>query len=216
MSLRHWLAGLALYLLFMMLFAPAGLLVWMVNSFSDGQVQMTGVTGRFWNGEAGRVLVRIPGELPVELTGVGWQLQPARLLWGAAPLRVENTGGLLALSAQVAPNTDGVCLGRLRLNTRLENLVPYIAMREVASMQGDLHLESESICLGRKYAGKVQGELNVTAGNLPLGSYELVFTGAGPKLNLQWKGPLGPSAMSGGGWWDGALHMDGLPGAITR
>ena len=78
-------------------------------------------------------------------------------------------------------------------------------------------MNARDMLLASRDRGTMLGKVDLRAGRLPTGASVLSLKGAGRQLKMRWNGPQGPQAMSGGGWWDGSsLHMDGLPGAITR
>jgi hypothetical protein len=211
---RYLVFGLLVYLLALAALAPASVLAWLGERFGQGRVAFDGVSGSLWNGRAKRLAVRSPDGRPVALDDVRWQVRPFRLLWGAAPIHVENRAGDLTLRGDLWPLSQGVRLADASLSMPLARLATSLAAPMAKGLSGDFELSSSAIRLARPYRGKAEGTLRVTAGKLPAGTYAIDVEGAGDKINLHWHGPQGPRAMSGGGWWDGALHLDGVPGAV--
>jgi hypothetical protein len=216
MMLRRWIFGLALYLAALVALAPATLLAWLGSELSGGRLVLSGVAGGFWTGQAERLVLCPPAGPPLTLNQVRWNFQPYRALWGAAPVQIENGSGDVTLSTQLWPTSGGARLAHFRLQTTLGTLAPYLAAPMADGLNGDLQLDSQDISLGSSFQGGMTGAIRVAGGRLPPGTYGLDVSGAGRRLNIRWNGPQGPRSMSGGGWWDGNLHMDGLPGAITR
>ncbi|NCS66059.1 MAG: hypothetical protein COS39_00350 [Hydrogenophilales bacterium CG03_land_8_20_14_0_80_62_28] len=216
MTLRRWLFGLVLYLIALAALAPATLLAWLVNESSAGRLTLLAASGGFWLGQAEGLELRPLAGPALMMNRVRWRIQPYRALWGAAPVQIENAGGDLTLATQLWPVLGGARLARFRLQTGLATLAPYLAAPMAKGLRGELRLASPDIRLAKPYRGRASGEIQIDGGRLPVGSYSLELAGADRRLNIRWSGPQGPRAMSGGGWWDGKLHMDGLPGAISR
>ncbi len=213
---RYLLVGLPVYVLGLMLLAPASLLTWGIGRWAGGKVQMVNASGSLWNGRMERLQISLPDVGPVALDDVHWRLRPDRLLWGATPIHVENRAGDLVMHTDVGLLRDGVRLADARIELPLARFSGAILSPVAKGLRGDLVMDSDAIRLARPYRGSAQGELRVTAGKLPAGTYSIDIKGEGPKLTFRWNGPKGPRAMSGGGWWDGTLHLDGVPGAISR
>lgn len=216
MKSRHWLVAMLVYLVALAVFAPAGLMAWGVAKASAGRVALHGVEGSIWRGTAESLSIQVPKQAPLLLRGVSWQLALHRLLTGGAPLRVDNRAGDLILGAGLGPASGGVQLSDARLKTSVAVLAPLFDAAWTRGAVGELELHGDRFTLGQDRQGRLEGELRIQAGPLPAGVYRLSAVGAGQRYTLRWNGPLGPKAMSGGGWWDDRLHLDGVPGAVTR
>ncbi len=216
MTLRRWLFGLLLYSITLALLAPATLLAWLVDEASAGRLTLLAASGGFWSGQAETLELRPPDGPVLTLNSVRWRIKPYRALWGAAPVQVENMGGDITLASDLWPVAGGVRLTRFRLQTSLTTLAPYLAAPMAKGLRGELRLDSPDMRLAKPYRGRATGEILIDGGRFPPGRYSLELTGADRRLNIRWSGPQGPRAMGGGGWWDGKLHLDGLPGAISR
>lgn len=216
MKPRHWAVVVLGYLVALAVLAPAGLMAWGVAQVSAGRIVLHGVEGSFWRGRAAQLSIQLPRRAPVLLQAVSWQLAPHRLLTGGAPLRIENRAGDLVLGAGLGPATGGVVLSDARLKTSVAVLAPLLDTPWVRGAVGELELHGARLTLGADRQGRLEGELRIQSGPLPAGVYRLSVVGEGRRYALRWNGPLGPKAMSGGGWWDDRLHLDGVPGAVTR
>ncbi len=214
----HWLVGLMLFLAALLYFAPAQLLVWPVARYGAGKVTLEGLSGRIWDGRAERLEWVSGPQRQLRLEGVVWQLSAHKLFSGDAPLHLANAGGDLTLSGWVGPSATGWFQGGLRLvdfrlDAPLSSFVPQLGDLG-GGVQGRFGLQADDITLDKHYAGKAQGELSVGEGSarkIPAGRYQLALEGRGERLAIRWHGPQGPRAMSGNAWWDGRLHLDGVP-----
>jgi len=116
--LKHWTLllslALAAYLLFALISFPARVAVaW----FAPGQVQLAGLQGTLWSGQAALGAL---GGLPLsELT---WDLKPTRLLFGrlAADVATRLADGFVEGSVSVTPSR--LVVTDLRGTTRLSSL----------------------------------------------------------------------------------------------
>lgn len=226
--LRHSLVGLVVYLAALLAWAPAQLLAPLIERLAASRVAVTGLSGSLWDGRAEGVALRLPGDRSMRLSQVHWRFRPYRLLTGGAPLFVENAAGDLSLAAWVEPlggrwwggrGVTGIRLRQLHLVAPLDRLADHAGELARLGLQGQLTLQADDITLARPYAGGASGELRLEAGGapgIPAGRYALNLDGKGERLAIRWRGPEGAQAMSGTGWWDGRLHLDGLSGLGGR
>lgn len=215
MNIRHGVAGLLAYVVALIALAPAALLAPLADAYSGGRIGLSGLSGGFWNGAAERLEIRAAGHPSLRLDQVRWRIRPQRLLTGDAPVFIENRGGDLTLSGWVCPAGDGIRLSRAQLAAPLASLVPHLPGLAGQGLAGELRLAADDLTLGKRYVGKGSGELRLDAGGnlkLPIGRYVLALEGKGERMAIRWNGPQGPRVMSGGGEWDGRLHLDGVPG----
>ncbi len=220
LSARHWLVGLMIFLIALAVFAPAQLLVYPAAHYSAGRLALIGVSGSLWHGRAERLDYSPASARPLRLEGIEWRLLPHRLLTGQPPVFIESAGGDLTMSGWLAPTGPGWRPDGARLiGFRLEAALATVAERLGGVSQGNLTLRTEELRLGAAYAGTAKAELHLNdAGQakIPTGRYDLDLEGRGERLAIRWNGPLGPRSMSGTAWWDGQLHLDGVPGLAGR
>lgn len=216
MKMRQWLFGMVVYLMALAWLAPASLQAWLTTTLSHGRVLLGEPTGSFWSGRASTLDIVIPGSAPVRLQDVKWRISPFRLLLGEPPVQVENKSGMVVLSGKVRSVDGGFGLSDFKASGRLETLAPYLKGGLTQGLAGDANLRADDVSLGKEKLGKLDVEMRVSSGRLPAGTYSLALTGEGKRFLIRWSGPKGPKAMSGGGYWDDTLHLDGVPGSITR
>lgn len=85
--------GIAAYILFLVVTAPAAKLIPYFQSQLQG-VQLAGISGTLWSGQA--LQLNVP---PVQLTQVSWQFRPLALLLGAVEFKLDGQLSGRALSA---------------------------------------------------------------------------------------------------------------------
>jgi hypothetical protein len=216
MRIRQWLFGILVFLVSLAVMAPAELQGWLTTTLSKGRVLLGEPAGSFWSGRANTLDILIPGSAPIRLQEVKWRISPHHLLLGKPPVHLENKSGMVVLSGKVRSVTGGFGLSDFRASGRLETLAPYLKGGFAKGLAGEASLRSDDVSLGDEKLGKLDVEMRVSNGRLPAGTYSLALTGEGKRFLIRWAGPKGPKAMSGGGHWDNTLHLDGVPGSITR
>jgi hypothetical protein len=210
MKFRLGLFGVLVYSVALAVLAPASVLAWLATSQSAGRLAFAEVSGSLWAGRAGSLLVTVDAGKTLRLDDVRWRIEPQRLLLGGAPMRFSNTAGDLVASLGIDPVSQE--LTDLQLRARLETLSPFLGSELTQGLTGEIRLQSPRIRPAGDRRGKLDGEVLVDAGRLPSGTYSLGLIGEGRRFAIRWSGPRGPRPMSGSGWWDDRLHLDGLPG----
>ena len=89
----RWLLWLIpLYLIGLVAFAPAQLLVWGQQWFAPnqgGQPLVSNVSGTIWSGQAGTVAIPLPTGATLELRNVQWRGSPSDLIRGRISLKID-------------------------------------------------------------------------------------------------------------------------------
>ncbi len=185
--LRDWrviLAALTLLLVTLVVSAPARLLPLLLPG---EQVQLAGLKGSLWRGSASRALVRTEAGW-LHLGELQWALRPLSLLGLAPQLQVETRWG-----AQYA---NAIITLRGQRDIDLEAVDARIdasLLRQLApvAVDGEIALRAEILSLRDAVPVNARGRLLwdrgawlAPGGRLPLGSYELSFTQAGPGTPL--------------------------------
>lgn len=88
--------GVAAYFLFIVVMAPAAKVIPYVQPQLEG-VYLAGISGTVWSGRALQVSVS-----PVQLTQVGWNFKPLRLLLGSVVFDLDGQLGGRALNARAS------------------------------------------------------------------------------------------------------------------
>lgn len=142
--------------------------------FAPPEVQLSGISGSVWNGEASEGLVA-----DAYLTDIRWRLQPGALFNGTLSFAAEAkpVGG--ALATVVSTGADGaVTLTGLSARLPLDLVLPEF---QALGINGDIAVAFDKLVLVRGIPAEAIGA--VTVGNLyapylsagVLGDYQLVF-----------------------------------------
>jgi general secretion pathway protein N len=136
---RGVLAGVAAYLLFILVTAPAAKFLPYLQARLHG-VQLSGVDGSLWSGRA--LLVQAP---PVQLNDVSWSLRPLALLTGQFEFAVE--GELRGNRVQARAGSS--LLGRpfltdVKGRVTAADLLHWLGQRQV-KLAGDLDFDIEEV-----------------------------------------------------------------------
>lgn len=199
-------------------FAPATLAVALAGRYAGMPLRVGEVEGSLWRGRAGDVEIGVRRDRPLRFRKLHWRLLPQRLLSGGFPLWIESVGDIEA-SGWLRRANGVLQLGEFRAAADLQTVAGDAARLGGWPARGRIRLETREISLERPYRGRARGELRLDSlgpSKIGVGVYLLDFEGRGDRLAIHWNGPQGPRAMSGTGWWDGRLHLDGLAGLMLR
>ena len=94
-SLRYLLGAICLYFLFLLITAPAWIIVWALPKFSNIPISVQDSRGSLWRGEFSGVNATLSTGQAVQLDRIQWQLKPLNLLRAEAVAQVEFSGPLL-------------------------------------------------------------------------------------------------------------------------
>lgn len=110
---RYVVAGAGLYLVFLIVFAPAQWVAWGVTRISQGQLYLNQADGSVWRGRAELIWSR-PHTAPVSLGKADWGINPLWLMFGRLAVRLELTGAELQMHtrARIAWGSTTVQEGR--------------------------------------------------------------------------------------------------------
>lgn len=219
MTRKAWrlgLAGVALYLLFLLATAPAGLAAWAVGKLSGQAAVLELPEGSLWSGRAKALHVSTPTGR-YTLAEVKWRLRGWSLLKGEAAVVLEYGGG-----GRLSHGTVAVGWHRLRLEAVEASLPLPLLLYAVPAwrgypLAGDALLRTRGFALG---PGGGEGEAEVDWLGLasplsrvnPMGDYRLRLAGAKDGVTLSLATVRGPLRLDGSGRWS---QPDGLRFAGT-
>lgn len=214
MKAGRWVVlGLLLLPLWLVIKAPAALVA---NLAAQGGLQLTGVTGSAWSGQAKSARLQLPPAagkaLVFDLGTVHWQLEPLSLLTLKACARLESQLLAQQLRARLCQSPTGLQLSEARLNVPASYLgllgqvqasgqvmlaIDRLRLtgNRVTELQGAGRLENFSLLLGRDWQSL--GSLNLSLGqqadqfSLALESDDraIGWTATAPDIKLGLAGP---------------------------
>ena len=106
-SLRYLLGAICLYFLFLLITAPAWIIVWALPKLTGMPITIQDSRGSLWRGEFSGVSVTLPTGQTIQLDRIQWQLKPLNLLRAEAAAQVEVSGSLLQGRGVVAKSVLG-------------------------------------------------------------------------------------------------------------
>lgn len=159
-------AGIAAYVLFLVLSAPAAKLLPYLQPHLSG-VRLAGVSGTLWSGRAAQLTI---GSVP--LTGVNWGLRPLALLTGAVEYRVKAQLNGQPLTAHVGRGLfAGAYVSDVSVRVAASDLLFWSGLHQVG-VDGDLLVHLDEV-------------ENIDAGGLPAVAGTVTWTPAMVRAPLE-------------------------------
>lgn len=150
---------------------PARVMTW----FLPGEVNLSGLSGTVWSGEAVRSWVMVDGRA-VMLGKVQWRISPWRLLW-STPLRVSAAWGDQLLTTRLGVGITGKWIFR---DTGIAFHLDALRALMPLYLGGRVTGEFDAIGLSHDSLEEVRGRVNLhntawtaRSGHIPLGSYRV-------------------------------------------
>ncbi|MGH8278422.1 MAG: type II secretion system protein N [Gammaproteobacteria bacterium] len=196
-SLRWWLAGAVVYLVFLLATLPASYITgWLRHRVPE--VQLAGVQGSVWTGNA--VELAVAGN---SWGRIRWCFDWAGLVSGHPGYRLHLEGTGLDLHARVAGNTHHLLLRDVEGHLDLQRLDPWLPLPPDA-IRGDLQLDLHRVELASAHPIAADGVVSLANTTvswpqvLTLGSYQLkLMTRAGSGISGTLLDRSGPLALQG-------------------
>ena len=150
---------------------PARVMAWLLPD----EVNLSGISGTFWSGEAVRSWVIVDGQA-VMLGKVQWRISPWRLLW-STPLEVSAAWGDQLLRTRLGVGITGQWVFRdTGIAFHLDSLRALMPLYLGGRVTG----EFDAIGLSQDALEEFRGRVNLhntvwtaRSGNIPLGSYRV-------------------------------------------
>jgi len=164
---RYIVAGIVLFAMFLVVFAPAGLLKQLLSPLQG--VELQSPTGTLWRGSADLYLADLPAGL------VDWSFRPATILKGSLGYHVRLTGPDHALTADVAAAPSRITLSA-EGSFDSQYLNPWMAPYEIG-LGGEIRLDDVALSVFTAVSerdaaspalapGEASGSLHWTGGNV--------------------------------------------------
>lgn len=130
-------------------------------------IQVGGVDGTLWRGEADAVLVD-----DTMLRNVSWRVQPWSLLTGRVVAEVElgeHIDNLLIGRGRIRASRSQLEVADLRVEARLVDLAAYAPEPSPFPLRGDVVLEITSFVLGQPVCAQADGRVELVGGAIQVG-----------------------------------------------
>ena len=143
------------------------------------QVGLSGVSGTLWSGQAARSWIQV-GDRTLLLGQFKWQIAPWRVLW-STPVRLQTLWGSQRFEADLGVTVTGrITLRNTLVSVDAELLKAFFPVYlggEVTAQLAELTLADEVPVSVNGQASLRQMVWTATSGNVPLGTYEVTFSG---------------------------------------
>lgn len=206
-SFRYVLGAIGLYLLFLIITAPAWIVVSALPKMAAFPINVQDSRGSLWRGEVSGVGATLPSGQNVQFDRVQWRLQPWRLLRAELAAAMEISGPQLQGKGIVAKGImGGVKLRDLNASAPANLLPLAMPALDIWKPSGTLDVSTpEFTFAGAKSTGKAnitwkQAALALSAVK-PLGEYAVAVDANDAGLNYQLATVSGALQLEGKGRW---------------
>ena len=206
-TLRYVFGGIVLYILFLIVTAPAWLVVWALPKFAPFPVSIQDSRGSLWRGEFNGVNASLPTGQTLQFDQVKWQFKPWNFLRGEAAAAIDLAGPQLQAKGTIAKGVFGGIKLRDIVASAPASLLPMaVPALAIWNPTGTLDLTTANFV----FAGAASdGKANVTwrqaalalSAVKPLGEYTLAVDGKDGALNYQLNTVSGALQLEGKGRW---------------
>lgn len=204
---RYIIGGIALYFLFLIVTAPAWLVMWALPKFAPFPISIQDSRGSLWRGEFDGVSASLPTGQTLQFDRVKWQSKSWNILRGELAATVDLSGPQLQGKGIVAKGLFGSIKLRDVTASAPASLLPMaVPALAIWNPTGTLDLTTSNFV----YAGAASdGKANITwrqaalalSAIKPLGEYTLVVDGKDGALNYQLNTISGALQLEGKGRW---------------
>lgn len=206
-SLRYLFGTIGLYLLFLIVTAPAWIVIWALPKFAPFPIDIQNSRGSLWHGEFSDVTATLPTGQRIQFDRLQWRLQPWRLLRAELAASLEFNGPHAQGNGIVGKGVfGGVKLRDLNASAPAGLLTMAMPALEIWKPSGTLDVATQEFT----YAGaKSTGKANITWKQAalalspvkPLGEYSLGVDANDGGLNYQLATVSGALQLEGKGRW---------------
>lgn len=217
-----WLGAL-LYLLFLIVTAPASLLVWLLPKPAGVEIVLQQPRGTLWRGEVQRVALKPASGSVAELGRLTWTMRWLPLLRGEMAADIELAGGPASARGLVAAGPGKLRLQGFDARFPAALLPPFFPALHLVQPGGEVRFHSEAFTLSHS-AGSGQAQLSWLgaesglARRHTLGDYRLTANAGESGGALQLRTLSGALQLQGDGHWDksGVLGFKGTARALPE
>lgn len=204
--------GVVIYLLFMVVAAPAAVMEWLLPRVSGERLHVQGTKGGFWHGEAADLVLTSAEGNAKPLGAIKWQVLWLPILHGELAASLELASTQKVSRAIVAFVPGGIRLRNMDIAMPASILTEFYPAWKLWQPGGSLELRAEMIGMGRggingAAEAKWQGASSSLSRLNPFGSYRLSIKDG--KLDLTTLS--GPLQITGNGvWGTQGIRFEGL------
>lgn len=199
---RFALAGVAAYLVFLLVNLPASWLGYALERASGGAIALGAPGGTVWKGR-GTIAAR-SGSGFKSLADVEWRCNPLSIFTGALAVTVSGDAPGASLKGNLRLGVRSVRLEKVDATVPLALVEAAVPLVSIWKPEGRVRVVADSLEIGR---GSVRGAATVEwaeaglSGVARVGDYRLQITGAGDRAGLKLSTQRGDLRMNGDGEW---------------
>ncbi|MEO6023618.1 MAG: type II secretion system protein N [Burkholderiales bacterium] len=206
-SLRYFLFAICLYFLFLLVTAPAWVIVWAMPKLTSLPINVQDSRGSLWRGEFSGVSATLPAGQTVQLDQIQWRLKPLNLLRAEAAAQVEVSGPMLQGQGTVAKGVfGGIKLRDFSATAPASLLSLAVPALDIWKPGGTLNFKTADFSyagvnsVGKASAVWQKASLALSAVK-PLGEYNFVLDANNGALGYQLTTVSGALLLEGKGRW---------------
>ncbi len=206
-TFRYLFGAIALYLLFLVVTAPAWLVVWALPKIAPFPITAQESRGSLWRGAFEGVNAALPTGQNLQFDAIKWQLQPWNLLRAELAAAIELSGPQLQGKGVIAKGIwGGIKLRDVNASAPASLLPMAVPALAIWNPTGTLDFTTTNfVYAGAASDGKAslawrQAALALSAVK-PLGEYLLAMDGKEGALNYQLNTVSGALQLEGKGRW---------------
>ena len=193
----HWLWLIPLFIIALIITAPARVLHWV--PLANG-IELQGISGSLWQGHAGQIILELPdGAEPLKLRNVNWDLSGWRLFTGTAALHLDipAADNLVSGDMLLYASTSGVQLRDAKLSGNIGRTIKAFNIPSPLTVDGDwqANIEQLQLASGKNLCqaldADVEGEqiqLQINREWQQLGDYPAVLSCTDGAVNVMMDG----------------------------
>jgi general secretion pathway protein N len=198
------LLGIAAFVIFLVIAAPASLIEGAVARASGNTIAMTNTSGAVWRA-SGDLETRPAASPPLRIGRIEWTINPLWLLTGKININVSVTGSGTALTGAARIGFGSLALRNFKATFPAQLVPVFYAPAELLAPEGIVKVNSDSFSIVRDTRAEGSIELNwINAASgisniKPLGDYRLVLSGRNASATVKLETLRGSLALTGEG-----------------
>jgi len=213
----HYALAALVYLVLLLVWAPASLLAWALPHFTHEAVWLERAEGSVWRGQAAGLVVRLGSSPAMPLGRVSWQVRPQDVFAGRLGYQLQVAGADIQAASVLRAGLGGIELRTTRAELPASWLGQVSPDLELWQPGGKLLFETSGLAFGRDGAADGKATLrwrNAASGRVrrPLGSYRADLVGTASGFEIKLSTETGPLQLQGSGLWSpgGGMSFFGM------
>ncbi|MHB8455424.1 MAG: type II secretion system protein N [Acidiferrobacterales bacterium] len=224
---RHWLSygllGIGLYLVFLIVTAPAAWIAWNLVRISHGVVSLNEPQGTLWRGK-GDIVIHNASSPPRRLGAARWSINPLWLFAGQVEAHVALSDPGINVDGALRLGYGRLVLSDVSASFPAQLAAAFYGPATLLSPAGQVHINAKEFTLKRGDARgnaivQWQGASSSLSSVQPLGNYRLSMDGRGETVAIKLETVNGSLSVSGQGQWQttsGQIQFNGVAKPVAQ